>query len=424
MKKVLYSVAGLFLSTALVSTAYGGGIDNKTNWSAEYIRTLNRNAATDFADIAAYNPAGTVKLQDGFIINGSVQYLGKKYTNNITHALLGGEADLESDEPSVVPSLFAVYNKDRWSLFGSMTVVGGGGKVDFSDGNATTFQIATNFLFGPLYCGGAACNMINSQQLEGESFYLGYTIGSAFEINEMFSVSAGLRYVNAHKEAEGTAIVSNGGSDPFPVTADYEQEGDGWGGIFGVNFAPNNKLNIGMRYETKTSLDLEASVNASTAAKIVGANVLAARGIFDGESNDRDLPAIFAIGVSYWLTPKFRVETNYTHYFNEDADWDGAEDNVEDGYDLGVALEYHFNDSLRASIGYLYTVLGVDPEDMLPENPELDANTVGAGIAYAINDNLHTNISIGNSFYKDDSFGIIEYEKNVFFLAMGLEYRF
>ena len=66
MKKVLYSVAGLFLSTALVSTAYGGGIDNKTNWSAEYIRTLNRNAATDFADIAAYNPAGTVKLQDRY----------------------------------------------------------------------------------------------------------------------------------------------------------------------------------------------------------------------------------------------------------------------------------------------------------------------------------------------------------------------
>ena len=77
MKRVLTCVGGLLLSCAFVSAAYAGAIDNKTNWSAEYIRTLNRNAATDYADIAAYNPAGTVKLQDGFILNGSLQYLGK-----------------------------------------------------------------------------------------------------------------------------------------------------------------------------------------------------------------------------------------------------------------------------------------------------------------------------------------------------------
>ena len=76
-----------------------------------------------------------------------------------------------------------------------------------------------------------------------------------------------------------------------------------------------------------------------------------------------------------------RVEADCTYYFNENADWGGAEDKVDNGYDLGIALEYHFNDSLLASIGYLYTKLGVDPEDMLPENPELDANSIGVGIA-------------------------------------------
>ena len=61
MKRVLTLFAGLLFAVSFVSSAVAGAIDNKTNWSAEYIRTLNRNAATDFADIAAYNPAGTVK---------------------------------------------------------------------------------------------------------------------------------------------------------------------------------------------------------------------------------------------------------------------------------------------------------------------------------------------------------------------------
>ncbi len=95
MKRVFTCAGGLLLSFAFVSAVYGGAIDNKTNWSAEYIRTLNRNAATDYADIAAYNPAGTVKLQDGFIINGSAQYLGKDYTN-----IIDGNS-FESDEGSV-----------------------------------------------------------------------------------------------------------------------------------------------------------------------------------------------------------------------------------------------------------------------------------------------------------------------------------
>ncbi|MBW2466605.1 MAG: hypothetical protein JRF02_04825, partial [Deltaproteobacteria bacterium] len=180
MKRVFYSLTGLLLSIAFVSAAYGGAIDNKTNWSAEYIRTLNRNAATDYADIAAYNPAGTVKLHEGLTINGSVQFLSKEYKN-----IIGG-TELDSDEPSVIPTLFAVYNRNKWSIFGAVTVVAGGGKVDFSQGNWTTTQIST------LY------PVVTGQSLEAESFYLGYTLGMAYEISDVFSLAAALRYVDAY----------------------------------------------------------------------------------------------------------------------------------------------------------------------------------------------------------------------------------
>jgi long-chain fatty acid transport protein len=426
MKKVLMCVGGIALSCTVAATVLAGAIDNKTNWSAEYIRTLNRNAATDYADIAAYNPAGTVKLDEGFIINGSLQYLFKKYENNVT---LGPATvlNLESDEPSLIPGLFAVYNKGVFSIFGAFSNVGGGGKVDFSQGNVSTLGIA-NSLIGQPFCpfnppaGGICAAGPTSQQLTGESYYLGYTLGAAYAFNDMFSFSMGLRYVNASKELNASVTLVDATLTPYTVPVSFKQDGNGWGGIFGANIAPNEKLNIGMRYETKTNIDFKAKVPLGP-----GTPILAGLGIINGAESPRDLPALLGLGASYWITPKLRTEVNLTYYFNTSADWNGAEDLVDNGYDLGIAFEYLFNEKLTGSIGYLRTVLGVDPEYMLPENPELDVNTIGAGIAYAINEKFHTNFSLGNSFYTDDSFVApppIEYKKNIFFLALGFEYRF
>ena len=417
MKRVLTCVGGMLLSGCLVSAAYGGAIDNKTNWSAEYIRTLNRNAATDYADIAAYNPAGTVKLQDGFIINGSAQYLGKDYTNNVSDPF--GTNSFNSDESSVVPGIFGVYNRDKWSVFGAVTVVGGGGKVDFSQGSWTTRGAQL------ILVDGGAGEAPGPAQLTAESVYLGYTLGGAYEINDMFSFSLGIRYVDASREAEGSGILVG---NPVPVVIAYEEDGNGWGGIFGLNIAPNDKFNIGMRYETKTNLDLEATVKQDNYDLLP-----LLKGVNNGQERARDLPALFGIGVSYWVSPQLRLETNYTQYFNTNGDWNGTEDAVNDGYDVGIALEYHFNDSFLASIGYLRTETGINPEDMLPENPELDANTLGGGIAYAFTEKFHTNFSLGYVFYEDDSFVQptspttfipVGYEKKIYFLALGLEYRF
>jgi long-chain fatty acid transport protein len=410
----------LALACALATTVQAGGVDNKTNWSAEYIRTLNRNAATDYADIAAYNPAGTVKLEEGFIINGSIQYLAKDYKNDINGT------SFESDEASYIPGIFGVYNNKKWSLYGAFSNYGGGGKVDYSKGNVSTFGIAAGLLGNPLcppYTG--TCSNFGSQELTAESYYLGYTIGAAYNVNDMFSFSVGLRYIDAHREADGSVTVWDAGyAESYTASVNYEQDDNGWGGIFGVNIAPNDKLNIAMRYEMETNLDLEATVHEG-AAILENPDI----NIINGQSKPRDLPAIFALGLSYNFTDKLRVETDLTYYFNKNADWGGAEDNVDNGYDVGIVLEYRFSDKLLGSAGYMYTKLGMDPDYMLPENPELDANTIGAGIAYAFNEKFHTNISVGNSFYTDDSFvsdtgAKIEYQKNVFFLALGLEYRF
>ncbi|MBW1744497.1 MAG: hypothetical protein JRJ47_13875, partial [Deltaproteobacteria bacterium] len=69
MKRFLAFLCVSALVFCLTSPVMAGGIDNKHNFSAEYIRTLNRNAATDSADATVYNPAGVVRMEDGLYGN-------------------------------------------------------------------------------------------------------------------------------------------------------------------------------------------------------------------------------------------------------------------------------------------------------------------------------------------------------------------
>ena len=439
MRKVLIGIATFSLILAGAASVYAGAYVNKTNWSAEYIRTLNRNAATDYADIAAFNPAGTVKLQEGFTVNASLQYLDKDYKNYVDGM------KFESDKSSTFPGVFGIYKKNNWALFASFTFVGGGGEVDWEKGDATTMALGAGMTFkadrtvdamvqdagGPAAPPFTYYGTLTHQDIWAKSYDLGYTFGGAYAINDIFSISAAIRYVDGTIEAKGSVTTSptpTGAQIPgvTDVTSDvdFEQNADGWGAIFGVNIAPNERLNIAARFETKTDLEFDTDVHKDNN------NVLPQLGIVDGQDMNEDLAPSLGLGVSYWLTEKLRVETNLTLYFNGEADWEGLEDDVDTGYDAGIALEYVFNDKITASIGYMHTETGADPEDMTPENPELDANTFAGGLAYAYNQKFHVNLGVGYSSYEDDDFvsdrtGFkIEYEKDITFLALGLEYRF
>ena len=92
----LYLMICLLLSST--SYLFAGNAVNKNNWSAEFFRSLNRNASTDYADIVVYNPAGVVKMKDGLYINTSIQYFDKDYKNSFLNR------DFKQEEPSFVPA--------------------------------------------------------------------------------------------------------------------------------------------------------------------------------------------------------------------------------------------------------------------------------------------------------------------------------
>ena len=409
MKKLMSSCGMAFLMVFIASPLFAGGAENKHNFSAEYIRTLNRNAAVDSADAVVYNPAGTVRMEDGFYLNLSGQYAMKEYANTYQGARY------EDDAPKIIPGAFLLYKRQNWAAFGAFTVVSGGGEVEYEDGTVTTAALARNIILGS----GGAYTTVHDQYLEGASYAFGYTLGGSYAFNDVLSVAAGVRYVDAYRERSGYAALS-GAAPRRRFYIDYEEEADGWGGIVGLNLSLSENLNIGLRYETKTTLELETRERRDDPGLLV-----------DGEKSRRDLPPVLAAGVSWKITPRLRAEWDFTYYQNSKATWDdlslsiGDESMRGNSYETGLALEYTLSDRIKGSMGVMYTDTGIQPDNMSVEQPELNAWSIAAGLLFEASPCLSLNVGVMRSFYSDEvtTSGVL-LEKEVLILALGAQYRF
>ena len=311
-------VVGLIVSFS--SPLMAGGIVNKQNFSAEYLRTFSRNAATDAADAVVFNPAGVMKMENGTYGNLGIFYATKDYNNEI----LG--TDFDSDIPSIIPGMFALYKQDKWAGFFALTIPGGGGKVEFKEGSARSIAF-TGGLF--------------PSSVEAESVQKGYTFGGAYAINDIIAVSAGLRYIDAFQNAKITAT----GTPLGTVNAEYEDEADGWGGFLGINVTPTEAINIGFRYETSTELDFKKDVKEDIPVPLGGPIYV------DGSKERRDLPGLIALGVSYRINPEFKVDLSYTYYLEKSAKWEGTLEDEGNSYDLAISVEYASTPSLKPAWG-------------------------------------------------------------------------
>ncbi|MCA1788051.1 MAG: outer membrane protein transport protein, partial [Desulfobacteraceae bacterium] len=288
--------------------------------------------------------------------------------------------------------------------------------VKYDSGNTITNEIGAS-----LYPA-----LLSNEKIEADSFYITYTVGGAYRFNEMFSMAAGIRYVDATKDVEAFA---NTTSPLGAVFGAYDEEADGWGWVASLNFKPREDLLFAVRYESQVELEFETTVQDTT---LLGAGVLGALGKTQGAKSDRDLPAVLGLGASWDAMDKLNLNTSFTYYLEEDADWDGTEDLVDNSWDLAVSATYSFMDNLRGSIGYMYTDVGMDAQDFgLTEkmSPALDAHSFFCGLGYDVRKNITIDLGVMTNFYDEqtalDAMGSpVKYDKQNNAVALGVAFRF
>jgi len=449
MKKclILLCVAGLIAAGA--SPLFAGGIINKQNLSADYLRTMNRNAATDYADIAAFNPAGIMKMADGGYAKLDIMYFDKDYSNKVPNNF--GEfnqnfGSSNSTKSSIIPGTFIVHKQKKWAGFFAFTIPAGGGELDYNKGDARTVLIGDGIaaLANQQFEAGLGTdlfnyNKIDSQKLEvKESSVLGFTLGGSYAINDMWSVAAGARYAKGKREFKGKVKISAENplptvNDPITLKLHLEEDADGWAGILGLNFSPNDKLNAALTYISKTKLNYRIDVNQDT--DLGGGTKLSdAIGFKDGSHERIDIPALLGVGISYKFLPQLKTDLNFTYYFEKNATIETF-DNQGNSWDLGLSAEYTFSPQWKASLGYLHTHIGLDSDQQInePEEPKLNANTVAAGVVWSPKPAFAITAGGGIITY-DDVDGPVEtargekesvdYDKEVWTLSIGFQWKF
>jgi len=327
---------------------------------------------------------------------------------------------------------------------------------------------------------------------EGKSFYLGFQAGVSVELSEQFSFYVGGRYVTANNTYNGylkDIMITNGGTD---MRADEFFDGiatqltslagiagnlqpiiDGGGGaldlataqalgiltaaevagitagfgitpIFGFNFSPSDKLNIGFRYEHQTNITLE---NETTKDVITGFTTTGTPiTLFpDGGETDADMPAMISLGASYEVTSNLNASVGVLYYFDKSASYgrtkDGSSvtnDEVIDKnfYEIALGLEYGLTDQLLVSGGYLFSKTGVKEDYQSDLSYSLSSHAFGLGGKYKINEMMSLNLGGGYAMYVDmdknfkhDLGGTMidvkeTYSKSNLFIGVGIDFSF
>ncbi|MDO9579652.1 MAG: aromatic hydrocarbon degradation protein [Bacteroidales bacterium] len=181
------------------------------------------------------------------------------------------------------------------------------------------------------------------------------------------------------------------------IEVDAEESGMGYTPILSVNFSPSDKLNIAVKYEFQTKLELTTKVIDNKGG-----------GIFtEGKKVVADMPAMLAIGVNYKPMDKLSLAASFNTYFDKNVDYDGSESintpMIDNNFlEYGLGAEYSITEKLRASAGWVATATGVNQAYQNDQRYSTNTNSFGAGFGYRISSMIDLNIGGQYTFYQED----------------------
>jgi long-subunit fatty acid transport protein len=169
---------------------------------------LARGASTDL-DAVFFNPAGLTKLDNGMHIYLSSQTITQSRTiTGLASIPVVGLTTMDKTFEGttfapVFPNFYFAYKMDKLVLSGGFVPIGGGGSAEFEDG-LPSFVAPVSAI--PLSLAAASIPTTAYSvdvEFNGSSTYLGGQFSASYAINDMISVSAGVRYFSASNTYKG-----------------------------------------------------------------------------------------------------------------------------------------------------------------------------------------------------------------------------
>ncbi|MBN2480889.1 MAG: outer membrane protein transport protein [Bacteroidales bacterium] len=471
MKKLLILIVGFVCLTPMV---FGGGIVTNANQSATYVRMLARDASTSI-DAVYYNPAGLIRLDNGFhfSLNNQTIFQNKDVTDDYQFLASSPKKFLGDVKAPVFPGFYAVWKTGKLAVSFGFNPIGGGGGAEFKEG-LPSFESSLADLVPILKERLTLMDLMLSQDapagygfdpdlnnitaydadiyFKGTSIFFGYQGGLSYKINEFLGVYAGLRFVTAKNTYTGhiqDVMISADPADADPVynlpaagdytpgdylraaaqvyslpgvyvtllnasaaeldvltadtEADVEETATGYTPILGANISLGNVINIGLKYEFKTALDLTTTVNDGKDAY----------GMFVQDSTvHSDMPAMLSAGVGVKVLPNLLATAGFHYYFDKGANYgktlDATGEQVKNDkvidknyFEIALGLEYGITGKLVVSGGYLRAQTGVSEDYQTDLSFSLSSNTFGAGVGYRILPNLMVNLGASYTMYQE-----------------------
>ena len=421
-------------------SAFASNLDYATNNSPEFFRNpAGRTSASDSADIAVNNPAGTIRMGEGLFVNISNQTVIKKYTVQDRST---GQNYYSKEPDLIVPNLYAVWNPkgSSWSFWSHVGIIGGGGSLYYPDGApvvnrviaagmagvdaavaakygykaavTTPFSGMSGDSFttpaGMLGAYNAAKNKYHFSVFQ-QSYQICQAIGATFAASDKLSLAVGTRVVESYKRNK---INRSTGTDSAHTFIDVDMRAVGVQGIIGVNYRPVSVLNLALTYETVNKMRYKVDVksNGTDAWGTLSKTLTDSLGMEDGKKFDYDMPHRFMAGATWDVTPDFDLTFAGLLYVNDGlgVDIDTGTNDEHDlrylnavAYEIGMGFDLKLTKQIIWSMGFMWDNTNQKDAYMNEVNYHPQAYVLNTGFMFKVNEDLNVSIGFGRNFFPD-----------------------
>ena len=227
-------------------------------------------------------------------------------------------------------------------------------------------------------------------------------------------------------------LMSQNAAGTQNIDVNATESGTGITPILSANFAPSENLDIAVKYEFKTEIDLKTKVVNNEGG-----------GIFvDGKQLVGDMPAMLSIGLDYKPISKLLLSGSINTYFDKAVDYDGDAalniNTIDNNFlEYGLGMEYSLTEKLRVSAGWVHTTTGVNLNYQSDQTFSTNTNSIGFGLGYRITPMIDLNLGYQRAYYESgsknfdpllrpitDKYYFETYNKSTWMVALGLDFYF